>query len=292
MLNWETDGQAWPHRDASRFVIAGGLRWHVQVLGAGPVALLLHGTGASTHSWRDLAPALARHFTVVAPDLPGHAFTECPEPQGLALPAIAQRVGQLLERLGLVPAIGVGHSAGAPILARAVLDRTLPLRALVSLNGAWLPFRGLPGIAFSPIARLLAASTLVPRLVAWRAADRQAVQRLIDGTGSTLDAAGFDGYARLVRDADHVAGALGMMARWNLEPLAAELRHLDLPVLLITGARDATVRPAEAAIVQQRLPRAERQILADGGHLVHEEAPAAVAARIIDFARRTGVLAA
>lgn len=292
MLNWETDGRAWPNREASRFVIAGGLRWHVQVLGAGPVALLLHGTGASTHSWRDLAPALARHFTVVAPDLPGHAFTERPEPQGLALPAIARRVGQLLEQLGLPPAIGVGHSAGAAILARAALDRTLSLRALVSLNGAWLPFRGLPGIAFSPIARLLAASALVPRLAAWRANDRRAVQRLIDGTGSTLDAAGFDGYARLVRDADHVAGALGMMARWDLEPLAGELQALDLPVLLVTGERDATVRPAEAAIVQRRLPRAERQAIADGGHLVHEEQPAAVAAWIFEFARRTGVLAA
>jgi magnesium chelatase accessory protein len=132
----------------------------------------------------------------------------------------------------------------------------------------------------------------VPRLVAWRGTDREAVQRLIDGTGSTLDAAGFEGYARLVRDADHVAGALGMMARWELEPLAADLRHLDLPVLLITGARDATVRPTEAAIVQRRLPRAERQTIADGGHLVHEEQPAAVATRILEFARRTGVLTA
>ena len=49
--------------------------FHCEVAGEGPVALLLHGTGASTHSFRDLLPWLARRCTVVAPDLPGHGFT-------------------------------------------------------------------------------------------------------------------------------------------------------------------------------------------------------------------------
>ena len=77
-LSWERDGRDWPNREASRFVEAGGLRWHVQQMGRGPVLLLLHGTGASTHSWRALLPLLAKSFTVVAPDLPGHGFTATP----------------------------------------------------------------------------------------------------------------------------------------------------------------------------------------------------------------------
>ena len=77
-LNWERDGRDWPNRASSRFVDAGGLRWHVQVMGEGPVVLLIHGTGASTHSFRALAPLLAPHFTVVVPDLPGHGFTDAP----------------------------------------------------------------------------------------------------------------------------------------------------------------------------------------------------------------------
>ena len=72
---WTHEGRDWPNATASRFVAAGGVKWHVQVMGQGPVALLLHGTGSATHSWRDLAPLLARDFTVVAPDLPGHGFT-------------------------------------------------------------------------------------------------------------------------------------------------------------------------------------------------------------------------
>ena len=69
-------GRDWPNRAASRTVRAAGLNWHVQVMGSGPVLLLAHGTGAATHSWRGLAPLLAQHFTVVAPDLPGHGYTE------------------------------------------------------------------------------------------------------------------------------------------------------------------------------------------------------------------------
>jgi len=57
--DWDREGRDWPNRAASRFVQASGLRWHVQVMGEGPTVLMLHGSGAATHSWRDLAPLLA-----------------------------------------------------------------------------------------------------------------------------------------------------------------------------------------------------------------------------------------
>jgi magnesium chelatase accessory protein len=90
------------------------MRWHVQTMGPedAPVLLLLHGTGAATHSWRGLAPLLATRFRVVAPDLPGHGFTTGRPLGGLTMPAIARAVGDLLTTLGVDPAIIVGHSAG------------------------------------------------------------------------------------------------------------------------------------------------------------------------------------
>ncbi len=58
-LLWERDRGSWPNSGASRFVTAAGIRWHVQQMGSGPALLLVHGTGASTHSWREvLAPIL------------------------------------------------------------------------------------------------------------------------------------------------------------------------------------------------------------------------------------------
>ena len=48
-LIWSRDGGDWPNREASAFVEAAGIRWHVQRMGEGPPLLLLHGTGAATH---------------------------------------------------------------------------------------------------------------------------------------------------------------------------------------------------------------------------------------------------
>jgi magnesium chelatase accessory protein len=281
---WERDGRDWPNRAASRFVEAGGLRWHVQQMGDGPVLLLLHGTGASTHSWRDLAPLLAEHFTVIAPDLPGHAFTQKASGAGMSLPGMSGLVRALLDALQARPELALGHSAGAAILARMTLDRQLSPRALVSVNGAFLPFQGLARI-FSPAAKFLASTSLAAQLAAARAREPAAVARLLAGTGSTLDPRGIALYARLVRNPAHVAGALAMMARWELAALRHELPRLAVPVLLLVGTNDRTVPAAQATQVAAGIPAARVQGLAGLGHLAHEEQPERVAAAILEFAK-------
>jgi magnesium chelatase accessory protein len=274
---WDRDGRDWPNRAASRFVAAGGLRWHVQVMGGGPPLLLLHGTGAATHSWRDLLPLLAQRFTVVAPDLPGHGFTTPPAGYRPTLPRVAEDVHALLVALKVRPRVALGHSAGAAILARMSLDHHLDLAHLVSLNGALLPLRGLPGHVFSPAAKLLAVNPLAPRLFAWRAADPAAVARLIASTGSVLTPEGEELYARLVRKPGHVRGALTMMANWDLRPLARDLSQLRPQLWLVVGGNDRTVPPAEALRVQALLPGAKIKRLARLGHLAHEERPREIA---------------
>lgn len=281
-LSWQRDGQDWPNRAASRFVTAAGLRWHVQIMGQGPVLLLLHGTGAATHSWRGLAPLLAERFTIVAPDLPGHGFTEAPEPERLSLPAMARAVAALLGQLAMSPEIIVGHSAGAAIALRLVLDRAVRPRAIVSLNGALLPFRGVASQLFPSLARLLVLNPLVPRFFAWRAGSAGAVENLLEGTGSQIDAAGLRFYQRLFASRVHVASTLAMMAHWDLHGLGRDFSKLDLPILLIAGSADRAVRPAEAAALAERLPQARLHRVA-GGHLVHEEDPALIAGLICAF---------
>ena len=282
---WEREGRDWPNRAASRFVPAGGITWHVQVMGSGPVALLLHGTGAATHSWRDLAPELARDFTVIAPDLPGHGFTGPLLWPRMSLPGMAAAVAELLGVLGVTPALAVGHSAGAAILIRMALDRLIAPRGLVSLNGALLPMHGPAGRFFSPLAQLFALNPLVPKLFSWHTADRRVVERLLRGTGSTIDAAGVEFYARLARRSGHARAALTMMAKWDLDPLAQSLPRLTCPVLLVTGSGDRSIPPAQAEQLQRLIGKARIARLPGLGHLAHEEAPARVARLIRDFAK-------
>ena len=286
---WEREGADWPNRESSRFVHAGGYRWHVQVMGHGPVLLLVHGTGAATHSWRDLGPLLARRFTTVAPDLPGHGFTDTPSFDGLSLPGMAAGLAAVLNTLGMRPDFAVGHSAGAAILARMMLDGVIAPRGLVSLNGAILPLRGAPAHLFSPVAKLLASVPLVPALFARRAADRAVVEKLLCDTGSRLDEPGVALYASLARQPGHVAGALGMMANWDLRSLERDLPGLAQKLTLVVGAKDRTIPPSEAQRVRALHPAAQIITLPGLGHLAHEEHPAEIAALILQLAREAGV---
>lgn len=288
--DWSTDGHDWPNREASRFVAAGGLRWHVQVAGSGPALLLLHGTGASTHSFRDLLPLLARRFTVVAPDLPGHGFTTRPtDPSGLSLPGMAAGIAALLRELAVAPQVAVGHSAGAAILCRMCLDGSLAPRALVSLNGALLPLPGLRHPAFTPLVRSVVSGDWLPRLFARRMESPSEVERLLARTGSTIDARGRELYARLSRNPSHTGAALAMMGHWDTRPLEAGLPQLAVPMLLLVGARDVMILPGVALRVRSLAPRSELRQIPGLGHLAHEESPQLVADEIAGYARAQGV---
>jgi magnesium chelatase accessory protein len=281
---WHIEGRDWPNRAFSRFVDAGRLRWHVQVMGEGPALLLLHGTGAATHSWRALAPLLAEHFTIIAPDLPGHGFTTGRPLGGLAMPAMARAVGDLLRALNLRPQSIVGHSAGAAIAIRMALDQVAEPATIVGLDAALLPFPGLAAKLFPTLARILFVNPLAPHLLARIArAPGETGRLLVRSTGSRIDAAGVACYERLFATPKHCAGAITMMADWNLEALKRDLPRLATPVLLVHGEGDsaipiATAREAAAMVGDGRL-----LALPQLGHLAHEERPEEVAAIIGQF---------
>lgn len=283
-LRWDTDLAGWPHAQASTRVSAAGLRWHVQVFphaaAQAPCVLLLHGTGASTHSWRDLIPLLAPHATVLALDLAGHGFSDMPEggtaSPVFSLPGMARCLGELLSVLQLTPTLVVGHSAGAAIALRMCLDGLVTPRHVVSVNGALLPLEGLAGQLFSPLAKVLTRAPWVPELFAWRAGTRRVLDRLMDGTGSRLDATGRELYRRLISNPGHAAGALGLMANWDLRGLWQDLPRLRTAVQFVVGSNDLIVPPDVAwrALARLRSGPALPVAMLDGlGHLAHEERP-------------------
>ncbi|MFM2399056.1 MAG: hypothetical protein RL341_1213 [Pseudomonadota bacterium] len=275
-LRWEVDGQSWPHRKLSRFVHAGGLRWHVQQFGsqALPAALLVHGTGASSHSWSTLAPMLASRMHVIVLDLPGHGFTEAPaSPAQYSLPGMSALLHELVKSLNLDVRYGVGHSAGAAVLAWMCMENYIQPRKLFGINAALLPLGGIAGRVFSPMAKALWATGAAPHVFAWRASNMSMVNRLLGTTGSNIDAQGQALYAQLMRNPAHVGAALAMMAHWDLPMLASRLPELKTPLVQIVGMRDQTVSPGEAHRVRKLLPGAQIIALEGLGHLAHEERP-------------------
>ena len=270
---WDAEKSTWPHHESSRFVDAGGVRWHVQVAGCGPAVLLIHGTGASTHTWRDVMPLLAAHYQVVAVDLPGHGFSGAGGGAFASIGGMSGALAALLQGLEIDPRYCVGHSAGAVILCRMALDKSVTPRTIISINGAFLPLPAAAALVFSPMARLISGNPLLPRLLARRAGNTASIRRMIAATGSRIGDAGVELYARLVRNPGHVAGAFAMMGHWDLAAFERDLPRLATPLALLVGENDRTVPPRQADIVKQRVAAATVHRLAGLGHLAHEEQP-------------------
>jgi magnesium chelatase accessory protein len=164
------------------------------------------------------------------------------------------------------------------------LDGLITPSLVVSLNGAFLPPAGLVGQFFSPAAKFMSAIPFVPQLFSWRAGDPAVLQRLVDGTGSKLDATGLALYAKLAGNPGHTAGALGMMAHWDLPQLSRDLFRLKTALCMVVGSNDLTISPDQADAVLAMLPSTRSSpkttltTLPGLGHLAHEEQPEMVAA--------------
>ena len=281
-------GADWPHMECSRFVQTPGVRWHVQMAGSGPVLLLLHGAGASTHTWRDLLPKLSADFTVVCPDLPGHALSHIAPGFRPGLREMAGALDDLLSALNLQPQVVVGHSAGGAVAAQWVLERQSQTPAgnpiLIGLNPAWLPIPGMASWMFPAAAKVLALNPLSALWIARHGRRPGVVKKLVDETGSRLDAQGVDYYARLIRQPAHVRGVLAMMAAWDMGALGRRMGELRGPVFMHLGGRDTTVPTSWSGRTYAAVAQARGITVPELGHLAHEEAPARVAGQLRSWA--------
>ncbi|MFN3618965.1 alpha/beta fold hydrolase BchO [Sphingorhabdus sp.] len=282
--DWATDGKDWPNREHSSFVRAGGYTWHMQQTGPdtpdAPVCLLIHGTGAATHSWRALMPLLARQYRVIAMDLPGHGFTKSGASGNVTMSGMAKSIAALLEERGCTPDFIVGHSAGVAIAAQLLLDKGWNV-PLVGFAPALMPFPGLAARIFPSLAKMLFTNPFVSIIFSRMAqTPGQTAKFLARSTGSKIDVEGAKFYTRLFSKSGHCDGAIRMMANWRLEALGARLGAIASPVLLVHPAKDAAIPKSAVTDAARLMPHCEILEMPGLGHLAHEE-DAAQAAQIV-----------
>ena len=287
-MQWANYRSTWPHAQHSQFIQAGGIQWHVQIMGQGPVLLLLHGTGSGSFSWRGLMPLLSAHFQVIAPDLPGHAFTSRGPEGSLSLQGMSEGLRALLLQLNVTPSIIGGHSAGAAIAANMLLQqRALSQTQLIGFNPAWLPLPGLPSLIFRPAAKLAAINPVSAWATAKLASKPAMIEKSILQTGSQLDAQGLVLYQSVFSHSGHVHSVLNMMAAWQLDTLSKSLPQLENKVSILVGMQDQTVPPSMAHEACKLMPQARVFEQHGLGHLAHEEDPAGTAQLILTHCEST-----
>ncbi|MBJ3761471.1 alpha/beta fold hydrolase [Maribius pontilimi] len=277
----------WPHADSSHFFDVRPHRWHVQLLGAGPDILFLHGTGASTHAWADVLTRLSRDFRVIAVDLPGHGFTRLGSRHRSRPNTMAADLWALAMAQGWSPSAIVGHSAGAALaLTMAGIPRSgQSVPHVVGINGALDGFDGAAGWLFPIAARAMATLPGVPSALAQLGRDRSRVEKLLKQTGSTLKPDAITRYANLFSDRDHLEGTLQMMSQWSTSHLPHLLKSWTGRLDLLAGDRDRTVPPDVSRRAAQSARNGHFVQLENLGHLAAEEDPDQVASLLHDILR-------
>lgn len=88
-----------------------GIRMYYRMSGSGKPVVLLHGFPETSNAWRKIMPALAEHYTVLAPDFRGFGASDRPD-TGYDKRTVAEDVHQLVHQLGLGPINLVSHDVG------------------------------------------------------------------------------------------------------------------------------------------------------------------------------------
>ena len=102
--------------------------------------VFLHGLGGSQSTWASVLGAFAETYRIAAVDLPGHGASDKPSPESTdySISGIAAKIGELLEKLELAPAVLIGHSLGGATALQLALDRPKLVRALALVDSAAL----------------------------------------------------------------------------------------------------------------------------------------------------------
>jgi pimeloyl-ACP methyl ester carboxylesterase len=275
-----------------QFCTIHGYRRAFVCVGKGPALLLIHGIGDSSDTWRPVLDQLARHHTIVAPDLLGHGRSEKPRAD-YSVAAYANGMRDLLSVLEIDRATVIGHSLGGGVAGQFAYQFPERCERLVLVGSGGV------GRSVSPFLRLAAVpgiEALMPlfgvppvRMAGRVAADvlrrfstalGRDAEELLAVFDALPDTSARRAILRTLRSGvDWRGQVITMLDRAYL----AE----GLPTLLVWGRHDAVIPLGHGRLAHAAMPGSEFEIFDDAGHFPHHADPERFAELVSDFIRRT-----
>jgi pimeloyl-ACP methyl ester carboxylesterase len=260
----------------------------LRVLEAGPadgsVVVLVHGWAVSVYLWRhNILSLAAAGYRVVAFDLPGHGLSDAPREAGrCALAAFVAALRELLDALGISRCSLIAQSMGGKVAVQFALEaqaRVSSLQLYGPVGFGLIP----PWHMLSPIIPDLPGE-ITTRFVTRRIV--QFVQERVYGKLGWFSERDVDEYWAPSQFPDIVRAQIRMLREFAWEPWEpADVARLEPPTLVVFGTRDRTVRPVHAERLAAALPRGRLEWIADGGHVLMEEAPGRINALMLGALR-------
>lgn len=259
--------------------------------GKGETLLMIHGLGGNASHWKRNIETLSKKFRCIAVDLPGYGTSRVVE-RGYAdtqLDFYAEVIASLLKKMKVSKASVMGHSMGGQVSMILALKYPALVNKLVLVAPAGLEtftaaeatvLKGYATTAFY-MTQDSAAIAKSYRTNFFRMPDAAAI--LINERIALKQCAGFEAYCRQIP-----MGVKGMLAH----PVAAELKKIGQPVLVLFGEQDALIpnkflHPSltvtAVAAMARSIPGSSIQMIPEAGHLLQYEKPEAVNEAVIHF---------
>lgn len=259
-----------------------------------PVVVLLHGFPTSSHMFRNLIPALAERYRVIAPDHIGFGQSAMPTPEEFpySFDALTEITAGLLDQLGVSRFAMYVQDYGAPVGWRLALSDPQRVSAIITQNGnAYVDgfvksfWDGLFAYAQAPGPRTEAPvrGALTADATRWQYVNGVADPSLVSPDNWVHDQALLD---RPGNDEIQLKLFRDYPTNVDLYPAVQQyFRESQVPLLAVWGANDEIFGPDGARAFQHDLPDAEIHLV-ESGHFALESHLDVIADHIRDFLSR------
>lgn len=277
-------------REPTTLKVSDSLSLRYVKLGEGPPLVLLHTIRTQLEYFRDMAPILAKSFTVYAVDLPGHGHSPIDTAAAFDEPYLRKGVVGFLETLDLRDVTLVGESIGAALVLTVAAEVPIRVSAVYALNTydyetrfgdgirrgnafSNLIIGGLQLPVFGPIGGALENRIVLGTIMGGGFADRR---KLPDDLLTEFDT--------VARRRHYKRMARKVLQQWRSWPKARErYESVKAPVTLIYGDKDWS-RVPERERTKAALRGARLLTLLNTGHFSSVENPRGVADVILSGA--------
>jgi pimeloyl-ACP methyl ester carboxylesterase len=231
--------------------------------GQGIPLVFVHGFPLNRETWQKQVDAFQSTHRVIAPDLRGLGQTEA-QPGTNTMDRFADDVSELLRQLETGPVVLVGHSMGGYVALAFARRHPEMLRGLVLVGtkaGADTP-EGAAG------RRATAEKVKLEGIVG--VVNAMAPKMLAAGNQDERMAAKVRDFMEPSKPEGVIGALLGMAERPDSTPHLGQIR---VPTLVVTGADDTIIPPAESDALARHIPGAQLRVIPNAGHLVAFERP-------------------
>ena len=243
-----------------------------------PTIVLLHGFPTSSHMFRNLIPALADRYRVIAPDYPGFGLSAMPDRAAFkySFASYADLVDKLLAKLGAERYALYVMDYGAPVGFRLALEHPERVTALVTQNGNayedglspyWEPIKAY-WAAGAADKREALRSVMSFESTRFQYLDGVKDPSRVDPSTWIYDQLFLDRPGNIEIQLDLIYDYRTNVALYP--KIQAFFRQHQPPTLIVWGANDQIFPPAGARAFQRDLPKAELHLL-DSGHFALED---------------------